>query len=487
MRTFVFTDAKSNKFWNIDLKGASFTVTFGRIGSTGQTQTKDFPDEEKARKAHDKLVAEKVGKGYVETTAGSPPPSPLQQSLEEALVENPDDLAAHSAYADYLTEQGDLRGEFIQVQLALEDAGRPASERARLWQRESAQLKQPARQWLGDVGRFLVGDWSGADKPFHYQFARGWLDLVRALPAPDALLAALGRSPEARLLRRLEIVYDMRYHPFEFDLEGPNAALTDDEQPNEIYEEADILPPLLASPYLTNLRVFKLGFSDSKDQLGHSTMVGPFGNCNAQQVIQLLQKCPHLEELYLNTHLQDIHPLFALPALGNIRVLQYYYGMQNYHGGDHSGGTPGSAYPLTALANNASLRRLTTLRLHAGREATIDLEEMEAVLRSPNLPSLTHLQVHMTTFGNEGCRRIIESGALRRLKILDIGYGNMTDEGARLLAGCPDLKSLGVLDVSRNALTADGVAALRATGIRVIADNQHAADEEDYLFEVDFE
>jgi hypothetical protein len=332
------------------------------------------------------------------------------------------------------------------------------------------------------VGRFLVGDWSGADKPFHYQFTRGWLDLVRVLPAPDALLASLARSPEARLLRRLEIVYDMRYHPFDFDLEGPNAALTDDEQENEIYEEADILPPLLASPYLTNLRVFKLGFSDSKDQLGHSTMVGPFGNCDAQQVIRLLQKCPRLEELYLNTALPGIDRLFALPALGNLRVLQYYYG-SDYH----PSGSSGPVYPLSALANNASLGRLTTLRLHAGREATIDLEEMDAVLRSPHLPSLTHLQVHMTTFGNEGCPRIIESGALRRLKILDIGYGNMTDEGARLLAACPDLKSLGVLDVSRNALTADGVAALRATGIRVIADNQHAADEEDYLFEVDFE
>ncbi|HZY89982.1 MAG TPA: WGR domain-containing protein, partial [Gemmataceae bacterium] len=92
MRTFVYSDGKSNKFWNIDLRGASFTVTFGKVGAKGQTQTKDFPDAAKALKAHDKLVAEKLAKGYVETTAGRPPgPAPLQQSLEEALVENPDD------------------------------------------------------------------------------------------------------------------------------------------------------------------------------------------------------------------------------------------------------------------------------------------------------------------------------------------------------------------------------------------------------------
>src|SRR5262249_53177799 len=145
--------------------------------------------------------------------------------------------------------------------------------------------------------------------------------------------------------------------------------------------------------------------------------------------IDLIQNCPRLEELYLNTDLPGIDQLFALPALGRLRVLQYYYGS------DYSGNNPGSVYPLGALANNPSLQRLTTLRLHPGRDATIDLEELDALLRSPHLPSLTHLQVHMTTFGDEGCRSIVESGILRRLKTLDIGYGNMTDEGARLLAG----------------------------------------------------
>ncbi len=485
MRTFVFTDAKSNKFWNVELAGAGFTVTFGKVGTKGQTQTKDFPDEDKARKAHDKLVAEKLGKGYVETTATPAPlpASPLQRSLEEALVEPPDDLAAHSAYADYLMEQGDPRGELIQAQLAQEDRRRPAKERAQLRERENELLKQHGREWLGDLGRFLVGEWSGEDKPYHYQFARGWLDMVRVLPSPDAVLVALARSPQARLLRRLEVVYDMRYHPFDFDqfTAGPSEALTDDERGGAIYEGAAIMPPLLESPYLTNLRGFKLGFSDEGERIGHSTMVAPFEECDAQQVIELLRKCPRLEELYLNTSLPGIDRLFAGPALGNLRVLQYYYGM------DYANHTPGGAYPLTALANNPSLQRLTTLRLHPGRGAMVGLAEMEAVLRSPHLPSLTHLQVHGTTFGDEGCRSIVESGALRRLEALDVGYGNMTDEGARLLATCADLKHLALLDVSRNALTAQGIAALQEASVRVVADDQHAPDVEDYLYEVDFE
>jgi uncharacterized protein (TIGR02996 family) len=407
----------------------------------------------------------------------------LQQSLEEALVEDPDDLAAHSAYADYLMEQGDPRGEFIQVQLALEDPARPAQERARLRDRETDLLWQHGKQWLGGVGRFLFGDWSGPDKPYHFQFRRGWLDLVRVLPFPDAILAALAQSPEARLLRRLEVVYDMRYHPFDFDqfMEGPNQALSEDEERQDWASPSTILPPLLESPYLSNLRVFKLGFSDTGDRIGHSTMVVPFEDCNAAQMIELLQKGPRLEELYLNTSLLGIEDLFASPTLSNIRVLQYYYGT-NYMGD----GTEG-AYPLTALASNASLKRLTTLRLHPGRDATVELDEMDAVLRSPHLPSLTHLQVHMTTFGNEGCRAIVDSGILQKLKVLDIGHGNMTDEGASLLAGNPDLRHLDLLNVSKNALTDRGINVLRETGVRVVGDDQHPEDEEAYLYEVDFE
>lgn len=409
------------------------------------------------------------------------------EALEAALAENPDDLAAHHAYADWLMEQGDPRGEFIQVQLALEDPNRTEAQRKEFLGREKSLLNQHARHWLGDLGRFLHGPWSGEDKPYYYQFARGWLTMVRVLTGvyeqeqvDAAIVAALARSPEACLLRRLELVYDMRHHPFDFDpfVEGPNQALTGQEG---LRFPSPILTPLLDSPCLPNLRAFKLGFSDTADTIAHSTMVRPFEGCTAQQLIELLQKWPRLEELYLNTDLPDIGQLFASPKVGNLAVFQYYFGT------NYGGNQPGGAYPLRILANNASLTRLTHLKLHPGRDETIDLAEMNAVLCSTRLPSLAHLQVHMTTFGDEGCGRIVQSGILRRLKSLDIAYGNMTDEGARSLARSPDLKNLEVLDVSRNALTPEGISVLQSVGIRVVAENQHAPDEEDYLYEVDME
>ena len=68
MRSFTFSEGTSNKFWNIDLQGKQFTVTFGKIGTNGQTQVKAFADDAAAKKEHDKLVAEKVKKGYTEAT-----------------------------------------------------------------------------------------------------------------------------------------------------------------------------------------------------------------------------------------------------------------------------------------------------------------------------------------------------------------------------------------------------------------------------------
>lgn len=63
--SLIYSDGHSSKFWKLVLQGTSHTVTFGRLGTTGQTQTKQFASEEAAQKAFDKLRLEKLRKGYV--------------------------------------------------------------------------------------------------------------------------------------------------------------------------------------------------------------------------------------------------------------------------------------------------------------------------------------------------------------------------------------------------------------------------------------
>jgi len=67
-RCFIFKDAKSQKFWNIEQDGCAFTVNYGKLGTAGQTTQKSFDSEEKCEKEANKLVTEKMKKGYVEST-----------------------------------------------------------------------------------------------------------------------------------------------------------------------------------------------------------------------------------------------------------------------------------------------------------------------------------------------------------------------------------------------------------------------------------
>jgi predicted DNA-binding WGR domain protein len=76
-RSLIFQDGSSHKFWNIELVGDSHTVCYGRVNTTGQTQTKNFDSEAEAKKSYEKLVKEKLKKGYTDQgTAGSSATAP---------------------------------------------------------------------------------------------------------------------------------------------------------------------------------------------------------------------------------------------------------------------------------------------------------------------------------------------------------------------------------------------------------------------------
>jgi uncharacterized protein (TIGR02996 family) len=130
MRTFEFSEGSSNKFWNIELSGRSFSVCFGRIGTAGQQQTKSFSDEAAAKIAFNKLIAEKVRKGYQETTpsAGSildlAAQLPDEGDMLAAVAARPGDDTSKLVYADWLEEHGDSRSGFLRRFVAAAQQGK---------------------------------------------------------------------------------------------------------------------------------------------------------------------------------------------------------------------------------------------------------------------------------------------------------------------------------------------------------------------------
>lgn len=69
------TDGTSHKFWQVVPSGRTLTVTYGRIGTGGQSKTKTFATPEAAVAEAAKLVASKKKAGYTAPGRSAPPRS----------------------------------------------------------------------------------------------------------------------------------------------------------------------------------------------------------------------------------------------------------------------------------------------------------------------------------------------------------------------------------------------------------------------------
>ena len=84
-RRFECEDGAS-KFWEVRIDGDQLHISWGKLGTGGQSQTKSFPSAEKAKSEQDKLIAEKTKKGYAEVGASVPatPAKPPAMKTAEA-------------------------------------------------------------------------------------------------------------------------------------------------------------------------------------------------------------------------------------------------------------------------------------------------------------------------------------------------------------------------------------------------------------------
>ena len=65
-RYFEFIGGTSAKFWEVTVSHCEVTVRFGRLGTSGQIQTKTLDDAAAVQKHAEKLIGQKLEKGYVE-------------------------------------------------------------------------------------------------------------------------------------------------------------------------------------------------------------------------------------------------------------------------------------------------------------------------------------------------------------------------------------------------------------------------------------
>ena len=98
MEVYRYKDNKSDKFWRIEYAGDVFAVNYGKTGTTGKYQIKEFDSKEECEKEAKKLIASKVKKGYQ--------PYPEFESDKQLYIDD-DEIGLHS-----LTSHPNFRAHF---------------------------------------------------------------------------------------------------------------------------------------------------------------------------------------------------------------------------------------------------------------------------------------------------------------------------------------------------------------------------------------
>jgi uncharacterized protein (TIGR02996 family) len=387
----------------------------------------------------------------------------VREAFEKVIIANPDERATYSAFADWLQEQGDPRGEFIAAQLALEDETRPKQEREALKVREAELLAAHEREWLGELAPFLLDR-----RQAEHWWGRGFVAEMKVGYLTAPLAQTMAAAHATRFLHKLTVE------------DASHSAASPEGAPGTLFPTTRVPTPpgctrhaayfeLIGSQCLESVRVLQFGADEESDLDGWTET-----RAEAPGLEHVVAAMPRVEELYLLCNGYDVAATFALPNLTRLQVLRVYGLGRNV--------PRGYEVPLAVLARNPALGALTHLLVHprfVPGESFLPLLQVRALANSPHLKALSHLQLRLSNMGDDGVRAIIESGVLKRLGRLDLRNGGVSDAGARLFAEYAPTRNLRRLDLSRNRVTSIGLNQLRRAGVNAVADNSLSRRESD--------
>lgn len=366
VRRFELVEGSSSKFWQIEVEGASLTVTFGRIGTAGQSKTTKCASPEAARSEADKLIREKTKKGYHEHGAEAAwrPPAHFDtyEHLDRFLNYKVTDFNPDGDGEDADDEGGrkslpalrDLDKRVFAVGLTYDDADEEFGKRL------DALLAEPK---LGELRALVVGQW--------------WGEVCEA--GPQVLLDKL--SAKADKLTSLVglMVGDVIQEECEISW----------------IHQCDYGPLLKALPKLEHLTV-RGGEGLRFTKLAHKAL-----RSLTVQTGGLPAAC-----------VQDI----AKADLPELRTLVLWLGDENY-GGDST---------VEDLAGILDGKRFPKLE-HLGLQDSPQADAIAAaVAKSPIVRRLKGLDLSMGTLSDQGGQALLDSPAIRGLKYLNLRHHYMS-------------------------------------------------------------
>lgn len=489
MPRYEFSEGSSNKFWDIKLAGKSFTTTFGKLGANGQTTIKTYGSDAEAKQQYQKIIAEKVKKGYKpagkaepsaktekttvkkvasKVAAKAPPvgpsggPSeeqggggatgadPRNPALEKAISADPNDADAYSVYGDWLQGQGDPRGELIALQLANKT------------KQANALIAKQADYFLGGLADHTK-TYDGEDEDtFTWKF--GFIHALRLSHNHYA-----NEEFEGSLAEILDLVLR---HPSGRFLAEITFAFNNDPNENDLQDLID----LLAKKAPPTLR--KLHFGDYKYAGGGA--VGQYGNdteiswYSIGNLGKLWKAVPNLTTLITQGGSSEscMAGGFALgklelPSLRHLEV--------------RTGGLEKVNAKAIATAKLPSIEHLDIWYGEENYGGDATLKDVQLLIARTDLPKLRHLGIMNSEFADQLPGALAASKLVKQLTQLDLSLGCMTDVGAQALAANKAaFKHLERLDVSNNYLTKVGLAAIKGIAKTVVTTKQRDDEDPEY-------
>lgn len=82
-RNLINQNGVSDKFWNIEYEGNTQKIVFGKTGTKGRETIKEFTDENECIRESEKLISQKIKKGYTEILGNAEIPQKAELSEAE--------------------------------------------------------------------------------------------------------------------------------------------------------------------------------------------------------------------------------------------------------------------------------------------------------------------------------------------------------------------------------------------------------------------
>ncbi len=442
MPRFEFSEGTSNKFWEIELSGDSFTTRWGRIGTEGQSKTKAWDSAATAKKEYDKLVASKLKEGYEQVDGGAEGEDDdgdgggaVNEGLEGKIAQALDDPQGYAVYADWLQQQGDVRGKLITLQLAATQKDDAAAFRAA----EKLLTENAEALWGEELAEQLESGALSAD--WRWGFVRklfvGQKDYDQEVDPGELLDKALDR-PCCRFVR--EVVIGLS------DLDSGQA-----NPGTAVAVLARRKPASVSSLFLMDFEY------PDETEISWS---------NAGDLGALWKALPQLTQIRLRTGAE-----FTLGALHVPNVRQFTL---------ETGGLDAKNFKRVVDADWPALERLEVWFGQDNYGGTCTANAVATLLARTDLPKLVHLGLRNAEFTNELIPLLERSPVLKQLKTLDLSMGCLTDEGARaLVEHQAAFAHLSSLDVSQNGLSDDGQRLVAKVAKKVEVGSQREFDDDD--------